>query len=399
MKTAAIIAEYNPFHNGHAYHIEQTRKITGADEILVLMSGDFVQRGSCAFMPKHLRAEAALRAGASAVLELPAVISVSSAEGFARGAVHILNQLNCVDFLCFGTECETLATLTEVADLLSDPDSSSLEALRANLRAGLSYPVALDLALADYHDILSRPNNILALEYLKALRSTDSKIIPFAVLRTGTGHHDLKPDKMYASASALRALADDYSRIEPYIPDVCRPIIKKSYQIKWPMHPDDFSLPLRLKLLRETPESLAEYEDISCDLANKIYKYRNRFLYFEQFCLLLKTKDITYTHISRAMIHILLDIKKDPAGKKVWEDINCIRVLGFRKSSQSLLGSLVKDSRIPVFTKLPDDDTIQKKNFKSLVQDIYAGELFGSVLSHRYQVPYIPERSKSIIKV
>ena len=185
MKTAGIIAEYNPFHTGHQYHIEQTRAITGADFIIVVMSGDFVQRGAPAFLSKLVRTKMALLGGADLVLELPASCSCQSAEYFAYHGVSLLHALGCVDFLSFGSECGDITQLRQAADFLTMESDAYKKYLRSLLQSGCSYPTARAKAAAALHPenagfstILDSPNNILGIEYLKALKRLKSAILP-----------------------------------------------------------------------------------------------------------------------------------------------------------------------------------------------------------------------------
>ena len=182
MKIVGLITEYNPFHNGHKYHIEKAKEITGAEYVIAVMSGDFVQRGAPAVMPKHLRAEMALHGGCDMIIELPVRYATGSAEYFASGAISILDGLGCVDAICFGSECGDYASLEKIAKVLADePDDYKL-LLQNNLKAGYSFPVARQIALENYfHDdklnaVIKEPNNILGIEYIKAMLSRNSSM-------------------------------------------------------------------------------------------------------------------------------------------------------------------------------------------------------------------------------
>ena len=209
MKVVGIIAEYNPFHKGHEYQIRYAREILGADYIVVAMSGDFVQRGAPALMEKHLRAEMALLGGADLILEMPVQTATASAEGFAAGGVSLLDGLGVVDELCFGSECGDTETLMNIAQILIKEPFEYRKLLQQNLRTGMSFPAARSSALIRYmrekatsvHNtfgvssehielILSSPNNILGIEYCKALLRLNSRILPHALLRKGCGYHD-----------------------------------------------------------------------------------------------------------------------------------------------------------------------------------------------------------------
>ena len=198
MKTIGIIAEYNPFHNGHKYQIDYIKENLGADNIIIVMSGDFVQRGTPAWTDKYLRTQMVLECGADVVFELPVSLSTSSAEAFAMGAVSLLDGLGVVDGLCFGSECGDISLLKNVADYLVNPPASYDTDIERLVKAGNSYPAARQKILekqfkdmfTDYPDFFSSPNNILAIEYLKALTILDSDVKPYTIKRLGGNYHD-----------------------------------------------------------------------------------------------------------------------------------------------------------------------------------------------------------------
>ena len=324
MKIVGIIAEYNPFHNGHQYHIDQALQKTGADAAVILMSGDFVQRGAPAIAPKHLRAKAALLGGASLILELPVLFSCSSAELFARGAVSIFNSLGCISYLCFGSECGDIKKLNRLARILSEEPEFYRQLLQDELRKGRPFPQARQTALSVYTkdpslaEILSSPNNTLGIEYLKALRYFKSPIQPFAIPREGSGYNDTNLCETFSSATAIRnrilnpSLPEDaFSSVAGQLPPASSDLLRKNYQSSLPVTQDDFSLLLKYRLLCESASSLTDYLDVSKDLANRIINQRNDFATWSSFCDLLKTRELTYTRISRALLHILLGIEKD----------------------------------------------------------------------------------------
>lgn len=175
MKIVGLITEYNPFHNGHLYHMQKAKEITGADSVIAVMSGNYVQRGAPAIMPKHLRAEMALEAGIPLVLELPVCYASGSAEYFADGAISLFEKLGCIDSICFGSECGDYYLLEKVAHVTADEPEAYKQTLQDALKQGLSFPLARQAALKAYFqdpsldDILEQPNNILGIEYIKAL--------------------------------------------------------------------------------------------------------------------------------------------------------------------------------------------------------------------------------------
>lgn len=221
MKIVGLITEYNPFHNGHLYHIHESLRITGADAALVVMSGDYVQRGTPAIMPKRLRTEMALYCGAGAVLELPVCYATGSAEFFALGAISLLDSLGIVDSVCFGSECSDLPLLQKIAGLLVDEPEQYREILRHELKLGKSFPAARQTAVVfctgdpRCADILKDPNNILGIEYLKALKKCGSSIRPYTIRRKGAGYHSSQLDGLYSSL--LRSVPSWHIPARPFI--------------------------------------------------------------------------------------------------------------------------------------------------------------------------------------
>jgi len=410
MKIVGLIAEYNPFHNGHQYHIEKAREITGADAVIVVMSGDFVQRGTPAIMPKHLRTETALKGGASVVIELPVCYATGSAEHFAYGAVSILEKLGCVDAICFGSECGNIEVLQDLAKIIHDEPKQYKESLSLYLRQGDSFPLARQKAMKDFlksnvaDSILGEPNNILGIEYLKALYRLNSKIKPHTIQRVGSHYHDDYLQKSYSSASAIRkamsqAIELDEFDIENQMPASCASLMKEAYGHRYPIYANDFSLLLKFKLLRENKESLMKYADVSEELANRILNKLNEFISYEQFCELLKTKEVTYTRISRALLHILLDIKNEDLN-----EIEYARVLGFRIADSEVLSQIKKQASIPLVTKLAAIDslvmdTLSEKAISMLKQDIYASDLYESIVTDKFGTPFINEFEQQIVRL
>ena len=413
MKTVGLITEYNPFHNGHAYHIEKAKMLTGADRVIVVMSGDFVQRGAPAVMPKHLRAESALLFGASLIIELPVCFATGSAEYFAQGSISLLNQLGCIDSICFGSECGDLHLLKEIAQILADEPIEYQTALRQALKEGASFPAARQKALNIYSDkyseILALPNNILGIEYLKALAKIHSKMEPFTIKRIGAGYHDMDINGQFSSATAIRSdiyqLADVNSsseslpltHIQTQVPSSCHELMKKNYQTRYPVKADDFSLLLKAKLLSETAGSLSHYLDMSPELANRILRLRNDYLSFEQFCDLLKTKELTRSRISRSFIHVLLGITNDWL-TAMKAPAPYARILGFRRDHADLLGILKRTSDIPLITS-PARAVLADTAYQMLELDIYASDLYESVITDLYGTPFHNELTKQIIKI
>jgi predicted nucleotidyltransferase len=394
MKTAAIIAEYNPFHDGHRYQIEETRRLTGADYVLVLMSGDFVQRGAPAAFNKYIRTEMALYGGADAVIELPSLYALSSAEFFAGGAVTLLNQLGMVDYLSFGSECGDIALLKAHAGILADGAELSLSAF---LKQGFSFPAARNQAVLQTENIpdtlLTSPNNILALEYCKSLLVTGSSITPVTIRRKGASYHEtaLQGTEDYNSAAAIRNAMEN-GRVMAQYPSCF-------------LSCNDFSALLHYKLLTECGQGFTQYLDCSHDLSAKIIKKLPDFTDFTGFCTLLKSRDITYTRISRVLTHILLGITTPQAYSQPLSErklpVSYARLLGFRKEAAGLLSSVKRNSSIPLISKLADASSLLDSQALSMLeQDIFTADIYESVFSHKYNKrPSVNEYRQSPVRV
>ena len=402
MKIVGLIAEYNPFHNGHQYHIQKAKEITGADVAIVVMSGNFVQRGAPAIIPKHLRAEMALKAGASLVIELPVCYATGTAEQFAYGAVSLLNSLGCVDAICFGSECGNINVLNELAEVLCNEPDKYKECLQKHLRNGLSFPLARQKAIEeiyptqDFSKILEQPNNILGIEYIKALYRLNSKMKPYTIQRISSQYHDVDLQEEFSSATALRQtiLNDDFTNLNRQVPSDCMTLLEAHYQTRYPIYTNDFSLLLKYRLLNETKTSLTQYADVSEELANRICNQLNNFVSYEQFCELLKTKEVTYSRVSRALLHILLGIKKTD-----YTDIHYARVLGFRTGDSDVLTVIKNASAISLLTKLTATKDLSDSAVHMLNHDIYASNLYESVVTDKFKTSFINEYEHAIIRV
>lgn len=427
MKIVGLIAEYNPFHNGHQYHIEKAKEITGADTAIVIMSGDYVQRGTPAIMPKYMRAEMALKCGAGAVFELPVCYSTGSAEFFAMGAVSFLDSLGIVDSLCFGSESGDLAGLQNTADILYEEPEAFRNLLQENLKKGISFPAARQEALSTYMGnpdcaaLLDNPNNILSIEYLKALKKLGSSIKPYTIRRQGSGYHNAELMPKYSSATAIRSLlaysgsaistapggtfenthfSNILSQLEDQVPGSCLELLKDYHRVKYPIYQNDFSLLMKYKLLNKSSEDLTKYMDVSVDLANRISNQLNNFFNYKQFCELLKTKETTYTRINRALLHIMLGIKKSTVEEYVKGGCHYYaRLLGFRRDCEKILSNVVKSGRLPLLTSLYDTDTIPEIGKRMLYHDILASNLYKSVITDKYKTVFENEYKQTIIKV
>lgn len=392
MKTAAIIAEYNPFHNGHQYQIEETRRLTGADFILIVMSGNFVQRGAPALCSKYLRTRMALQNGADAVIELPSLFALSSAEFFAGGAVTLLNRLGIIDYLSFGSEAGDMTALMSCAKMLLTEPEDYRRALSLLLKQGLSFPTARYQALSGTQpfcegSLLTSPNNILGLEYCKALLSTKSSIAPVTVKRQGGNYHEqtLQEGSLpFSSASSIRNALADASSIRQHVPHSVYQIFEENNLFQEYLTCDDFSLLLYYKLLSEREKGFCAYLDCTEDISDKICRHLPDYRTYTGFCALLKSKDLTYTRISRILSHILLEMKTPESflaplcERELF--VPYARLLGFKKDASALLSSLKKNSSIPLIGNLPKAPLLLSEDaLQMLKKDIYASDIYEAV--------------------
>ena len=417
MKVAAIIAEYNPFHNGHKYHIEKTKELTDADYIIAIISGNYVQRGTPAIIDKYSRTEMALNNGIDLVIELPTCYATASAEYFAYGAVSILNQLGIVDYLCFGSECAVIETIQYIAKLLISNPPEFSQILNSYIKKGNSFPRARHLALNEYlgkyndqididklDNVLASPNNILGIEYIKALLKLNSSIEPITILRQGEDFNSnhLPEDNSFSSASGIRneithsGLGID--KLNKYMPANCYDIFKENYKSTFPIHMDDFSQIAYFALQRENKISLTNYLDIDQNIANKIINSRDNLNDLGYYLGSLKSKDITYSRLSRGILHIILGIKDSHMNMFINETPEYARVLGFKEQSSDLIKKIKKTSNINIITKLTlgmKKLSITGRNMLEL--DINSAHLYNKIVFWKYQTELPNEYKKGVI--
>jgi len=385
LKTVGVIVEYNPFHNGHKYHLEQAKKLSGADYVVAIMSGNFVQRGTPAITDKYTRTSMALLNGADVVYELPTFYATASAEAFAYGAISILNGLGNIDYLCFGAEDTDLCLMKEIASILIKEPVLYTSRLKQELTLGKTFPVARRIALLPYlsgtdsnylERFLESSNNILGIEYLKALKRLNSTIEPILVKRKGSSYieENLPDSSSLPSATALRKSYADINSLKAYtsyVPDSVLSLLNQVEHKTFPIILDDFSEYLYYKLLFIKQEELVNYVDVSSDLAKRILNLRNEFTTISEFASRLKTRQFTLTRIQRVLLHILLEIKKDQTPSIY------AHLLGFKKDSSVVINK--KAAVIPIITKVADSDLL-------LSHDMDCTNLYNRVVLKKYNV-------------
>jgi len=358
-KTLGIICEYNPFHNGHLYQLQESKKLLNYDYSVAIMSGNFTQRGEPAICDKWSRVQMALDAGVDLVIELPTIYSISSSENFAYGAVGILDSLNIIDYLSFGSEIGSIEPLKEIANILHNEPKDYKEELLNNLKEGCSFATSRQIALEKVcknADILKSPNNILGIEYIKALYKLNSNIIPFTLKRKAVEHSSLETHEEFASASFIRnkIKENNFEEIKKYLP-------QKSFNILSNLKENDqlissslftYEKEILYTLRNMTIDEIANIPDVSEGLEYLIKEASNKTNKLEELINIIKSKRYTYTRIQRILLYCLLGISKQDIYHS--KDINnsYIRILGMNKNGEEILKEIIKYAKLPVITSV-----------------------------------------------
>ncbi len=395
MNVTGIIAEFNPLHNGHKYILDRARFDADADYVIVVMSGDFTQRGDPAVCDKYLRAKMALKAGADIVIELPVKAATSSAEYFASSGVYLLEATGVVTDIIFGVESNDMDALSKISEVLAAEPESYRSNLKAELKRGRSFPTARQSALLSIlpklHDlsiIMSSPNNILAIEYLKALKRLDSKIRPRFVTRLGAGYHDNLISPVTSSALAIRSAMMKREDTEPLrgeVPDCVYDILAANYKKVLPIFQADMSAMLKYRLINAIydSEDLTQYAGVSKSMADRILGKAISFIDEDDLIKMVKTKDMTYTRISRALLHILLGIREP---EEALNDSNSyIRILGFKEEASSVIKQMKENSRIPVISRPSDaKDDLGDAAMTYFNDTLRASDIYNKLIEEKY---------------
>lgn len=379
MKTVGIIAEYNPFHNGHKKHIEKSKNITNSDHAIVVMSGNYVQRGTPAILNKYIRTKIALENGADVVIELPVHFSTSSAEFFSSAAVHILSHIGIVDSLCFGSETGDLETLKKIALYLNNEPENYKNCLRNFLKEGFSYPDARSNALKNIlnidPNIIKSPNNILAIEYLKALEKLKNPLEAFTIKREIADYHSTEIYEELASATAVRkAISENnFASCQNVVPNF--DFYKKILEFTPINNINNYSHLFHYILASRGKDYVRSILDVTEGLENRIFSCANDSFLIEDILNSVKTKRFTRTKLQRAIMHILLDITKNEF--ELLSYPRYARILGFRKDSSHLLHNMKKNSSIPIFTNLKDSKRLLDPEGTNMLQkEIFSTDLY-----------------------
>lgn len=416
MKAVGLVTEYNPFHNGHLYHLNKAMELTGADISVAVMSGDFVQRGEPAVLDKYTRTSMALNSGVNLVVELPVNYAVSSAESFAAGALKVLDYVKA-DSIAFGSESGDIERLSKLAHILCDNEDTLYKEISKYTANGISYAAARQKVVEKLTDkdtaaLLTSSNNILAVEYLKAIIKNNYAIKPYTVQRQGDSYNDTDIRSEYASATALREnlKADNISE---YIPVKAGLILSSNTNY---IYPDDITEALFTRLLdiffasnydkNVFIEIVMQYPDVSKEIAGRLYKSAmdmitrtvpqgaeskdNGVFSFGSLCEHIKTKEVPLSRIKRALVRITLGLDKKHMEKYANEPY--IRVLGFDKKGQEYLSYIRKTVEVPLITKTADYKEI-------LLDDIHAANIYNMIVAGKYGVKELGDFVRGPVRV
>ncbi|MCQ2969179.1 MAG: nucleotidyltransferase, partial [Clostridium sp.] len=362
MNITGIITEYNPFHNGHLHHLQECKKATKCDGTICIMSGNFMQRGGPAIIDKWKRAEMAIENGVDLVIELPTYYAVSSAEFFSYGALSILNSLGIVNNLFFGSESGDVESLTKIAQTLVKEPLEFQEILRKNINSGLTFAKARELALieftADKHieNLISSSNNILGIEYIKAILKLNSPIVPFTLKREGSNYNDKMLSNLFSSATSIREVLknkNDISLIKDAVPE-------KTFNILHNLKTSNYSFTFEenmfqyIKYLITTDcINFNNISEVKEGIDKKISKEIENSSSLNELILNIKSKRYTYTKISRILTQIYIGFYKEDYSNMNLKEYYYARVLAFNDKGREMLSLIKKHSSIPLITKLP----------------------------------------------
>lgn len=363
-KRIGIIAEYNPFHNGHLYQIQKAKELTGADTVIAVMSGNFTQRGETSLVNKFEKTKIALQNEVDMVIELPTIYSISSAENFALGGIKILNEIGKIDYLVFGIEEDNLQELQAIVDVLVNENDEFKRTIKEELDKGNSYPKAREIVLKkvlsseNVKDIMQKPNNILAIEYLKALKITNSRIKPFAIKRKNSMHNDKNINENYASGTYIRKLfiENNFDEISKVVPKYTyEKILELKNHGTYVTSINDFSDIVIYKIRMMTKEEISQIADVNEGLENSIKLASTTCKTIDEIIDKVSTKRYTKTRISRILTYILLGITKSDMEQSKKND-PYIRVLGINKKCEEILSTINNNKLITSIKKFEENN-------------------------------------------
>lgn len=398
MNIVSLIVEYNPFHNGHLYHLNKSLEKTNATHSIAIMSGNFLQRGGPSLFDKFTRSEIAVKNGVDLVIELPTLFSCQSAENFSSGAIKLINSLNCIDSVCFGSEEGDINNLYLISNILVNEPLEFKIKLKEYLDKGILFPVARSNALFDYinsnnlmdiskeklFNILNSSNNILGIEYLKSITKTKSTVKPFTITRVSSLYNSEDIKSNICSATAIRKYLKENDNIE-FLRDVTPPktyeIIEENIKNNFnPIFDEYYFETLKTIILRDY-KYLDKIYEVSEGIENKIYKEIFNHNNFNDYLMSLKSKRYTLTKIKRTLNNILLGIYKEDIEKiKNINSIPYVRVLAFNDKGREIIKKIKENSDIRIINKFSDISFVDDYIFNTLINyDIKATNIYNSI--------------------
>ena len=397
MKILGLIVEYNPFHNGHLYHLKKSLEITNSTHSIAVMSGNFLQRGEPALFDKYKRAEMAVSNGVDLVVELPTLYACQSAEIFAHGAITLLNSLNCIDSICFGSEHGDIDLLVEISKILINEPDKFKTLLKRNLDEGILFALARSKALSELNhtnlnidanklnDVLSTPNNILGIEYIKSLLKHKSTIRPYSITRIQADYNSETIESNICSATAIRKTLKEYNTLDSIsnvVPIKTFELISKSIDNNFnPMFDEYYFDTIRELVIRDL-NILNSYFDVNEGIENKIYKSVFSCKNIFELQQSIKSKRYTLTKVKRILNNILLGITKDDMNtvKNIMK-LPYVRILAFNDKGREIIKQIKLNSEIKIINKFSNVNFEDDKVFETLIKyDIKA--------TNMYNIPY-----------
>ncbi|MFC7784481.1 MULTISPECIES: nucleotidyltransferase [unclassified Rossellomorea] len=378
MKATGVIVEYNPFHNGHLHHLRETRRATGADVVVAVMSGHFLQRGEPALVSKWSRTKMALEAGVDVVIELPYSFATQHAEFFSRGAISLLDAIGCESF-CFGSEDGDIDTFEKTVLFIEANRKKYDTYISEFIQEGTSYPSALAKAFqmlgsGDSVIDLSKPNNILGFHYMEARNQIHSSLKAFTIPRESAGYHDEHfSSPSIASATSIRKnifSSEGDIKIDSYLPPTSVDQLSQ-YQLeyggfhRW----ENYWTFLQYKLLSSCKEELKEIYEIEEGIENRMIEFVKSSASFEEFMMKLKTKRYTWTRLQRMLLHVLTNTNKEEMRSR-HNSPRHIRLLGMNKTGREFIHYQKKAMPLPLISKL------SSANQKDIALDVRAAEIY-----------------------
>ena len=382
MKVLGIIAEYNPMHTGHIYHINEAKKITNSDYVIAIMSGSFTEQGNIAMLDKFTRAKEAINSGVDLVIELPTIYAVSDGGSFANKAIQILNDLNIVDSICFGAETDNISKLNNIANTIVVNEEKIWDDIKENLKKGISFANARNEALKiflkdDEINLVNTPNNILGIEYLKSIITLNSNITPYCIKRESNDFNDNIITQEYTSSTSIRKYLEDGKDIQNISEYISKNTLNSILNSKVLFNKDIFEI-LKYKIITMFNEKLRNIYGITEGLENKIQSEIIDSYTYEDFIFKLKSKRYELSKIKRMLIHILLDTTKEDFEKLKDSNSNYAHVLAFNHDKKEILSYMSKNSNIPILTSI-NDNTLAKltQNQRKLIDyDLNASNIY-----------------------